>query len=284
MLIGFCNIYAQQDKYSVGNLPRNYLIKVKQLSEFIDRFNFQKDFLNQDIGPEFESVITRNEYIRLLFDDEDKRLDPGVEDKSYQNLIESFIYKVCTDTFYIDPLSEQIYAELTCQVSINGKNKELDLLLKRETDNGLKWAVISVYPDLKSEPGFNTDKQEDKNLKDSPGSYIPPLSNETNFIDLKILLNDHENLNHLSSRDYVEENVLGFYNMIRRGALKYQHVKSLHYYLLDIPDWMMVVDNFKRNTDNSGWLISNLASKDHIHSYFKEKYDYSPAGSSDKYR
>ena len=51
-----------------NQLPFNYQIKVKQFNEFVDRFNYERDFLNQDIGPSFSDKITRQQYIGLLFD------------------------------------------------------------------------------------------------------------------------------------------------------------------------------------------------------------------------
>jgi hypothetical protein len=283
MLAGINNMQAQEKIHSARELPRNYLINVKQLSEFIDRFNFRKDFLNQDIGPEFESIITRDDYLRLLFNEEDERLDPGNENKSYQDLMDSFVHKVCTDSIYINPFSELIYAELTCQVNIKGNKEELDLLLKREIDNGLKWAIISVNRNFRSEAGYQPDKDQDTGRTDRPKIYIPPLSNEINFIDLKTLLNDQKNLSDLSANDCVKENVFGFYDMIRKGAVKYQYVKSLHYHILDIPGWVIIVNNFRRNTDNSGWLISNLEMRDDRSNYFKAKYAYSLPGTFIKF-
>jgi hypothetical protein len=89
MPIGNNDVFSQEKIHSFETLPRNYLIKVKQLSEFIDRFNYQKDFLNHDIGPEFKSIITRYDYIRLLFDNEDKRFDPDMEDDTYKILVQT---------------------------------------------------------------------------------------------------------------------------------------------------------------------------------------------------
>jgi hypothetical protein len=278
MPIGNNDVFSQEKIHSFETLPRNYLIKVKQLSEFIDRFNYQKDFLNHDIGPEFKSIITRYDYIRLLFDNEDKRFDPDMEDDTYKILVDMFIHEVCSDSIYIDCYSEQIFAELTCQISINGKNEEIRMLLKRESDHGLKWSIVSVDQNFNGRTAYQPSKRPDSSANDSSEIYIPPLSNETNFIDLKVLLNDQNNLNNLSSRDCVEENVLVFYDMIQSGVLKYQHVKSTTYHILDIPGWVVVVSNFHRNTNNSGWLISDLLSIDDVSNYFKEKYAYSVPG------
>ncbi len=283
LLQGISNMQAQEKIHSARELPRNYLINVKQLSEFIDRFNFMKDFLNQDIGPEFESIITRDDYIRLLFNNEDERLDPGNKNKFYPDLMNRFVRKVCSDSVYINPFSEQIYAELTCQVNIKGNKEELDLLLKREIDNGLKWAIISVDQNFRNEARYQSNKDQDTGREDRPKIYIPPLSNETNFIDLKTLLNDQKNLSDLSANDCVEENVSGFYDMIRKGSVKFQYVKSLHYHILDIPGWVIVVENFRRNTDNSGWLISNLELRDDRSNYFKAKFAYSLPGTFYKF-
>ena len=142
MLFGINDAMSQEKIHSIKTLPRNYLIKVKQFSEFIDRFNYQKDFLNKDIGAEFKSIITRNDYILLLFNHEDKRLDPEFEDDTYQILVNMFIREICSDSIYIDRLSENIYAELTCKINLDGKDEEINMLLRREVDNGLKWAIV----------------------------------------------------------------------------------------------------------------------------------------------
>ena len=273
MLFGINDAMSQEKIHSIKTLPRNYLIKVKQFSEFIDRFNYQKDFLNKDIGAEFKSIITRNDYILLLFNHEDKRLDPEFEDDTYQILVNMFIREICSDSIYIDRLSENIYAELTCKINLDGKDEEINMLLRREFDNGLKWAIVSV--DHRFDRGMvNQQNESDDAGADDTMNYIPPYSNETNFIDLKSLFNDHESLNNLSSRDCVKENLAGFYEMIRRGSLKYQHVKSIHYHILDIPGWIIVISNFQRNADNSGWLVSDLLLIDDVSDYFTDKYAY----------
>jgi hypothetical protein len=276
MLVGqYAALAQEQEQVRSGKtLPRNYLIRVKQFSEFVDRFNFQKDFLNNDIGPEFESIITRNDYILLLFNHDDKRLDPEVEDDTYQIFVSMFIREVCSDSILIDRISENIFAELNCQININGKDQELNMLLKQEFDNGLKWGIVAVSDDFIRSYPYQQTKIYAANNEESPEIYIPPYSNETNFMDLKTLFNNHENLNSLSSGDCVGENLNGFYNLIRNGSLKYRHVKSIKYHILDIPGWILVVTNFQRDTDNSGWLISDLLLMDDIRTYFKEKYAY----------
>jgi hypothetical protein len=282
-LVGQHAVLAQEQIRSVKTLPRNYHIRVKQFSEFIDRFNFQKDFMNNDIGPEFESIITRNDYILLLFNHEDKRLEPEVEDDTYQILVSMFIHEVCSDSIFIDRISENIFAELNCQINLNGKDQELNMLLKQEFDNGLKWSIIAVNHDFIRSYPYQQNKIYAGNNEDSPEIYIPPYSNETNFIDLKTLFNNHENLNSLSSEDCVKENLNGFYNLIRNGSLKYRHVKSIKYHVLDIPGWIMVVNNFQRDTDNSGWLISDLKLQDDNRNYFGENFSFYISGTLHKY-
>ena len=288
IILGLCilgghnSALAQEKIHSIKTLPRNYLIKVKQFSEFIGRFNFQKDFMNQDIDPGFESIIKRNDYIMLLFNHKDERLDTWTDDDTYQILVSMFVHEICSDSIYIERFSENIYAELTCQVNINGKDQEINLLLRQEFDNGLKWAVISVDHSFNMGMEYQYVKPDDTN-NDKSKNYIPPYSNETNFIDLEVLFNDHKNLDNLSSRDCVRGNMNGFYTMIRTGALKYKHVKSIHYHILDIPGWILVITNFQRNTDNSGWLISDLLLIDDFSDYFYKKYSYSLAKTLQEY-
>ena len=149
LITGCFDAPAQLVKSDASQLPRNYLIRVKQFNEFIGRFNYEKDFLNQDIGPAFSDKISREQYIGLLFNNASD--DKMPEKTTNDTLVSDFIRLVCNDSLYIDTYSELVFAELKCRVTLNGKNSYLSVLARQEIDHGLKWSFVSVHPDFDPE-------------------------------------------------------------------------------------------------------------------------------------
>lgn len=276
LIIGCFDASAQLVTSDVNQLPRNYLIRVKQFNEFIGRFNYEKDFLNQDIGPAFSDKISREQYIGLLFNNasDDRMPEKTIND----TLVSDFIQLVCNDSFYIDTYSERVFAELKCRVTLNGKNSYLSVLARQEVDHGLKWSFVSVHPDF--DPEGKTEGGERKYISPVTQSeqpdYIPPLSNETNFIVLKKILTDKNNLGIYTAKHHNPERINDFYHAVSTGELKFNTVESIAYYLFDVPGWLIIVRNYQRDTANSGWLISELSRiEGDLYPYFSEKFGLS---------
>ena len=276
LIIGCFDASAQWITSDASQLPRNYLIRVKQFNEFIGRFNYEKDFLNQDIGPAFSDKISREQYIGLLFNNASD--DKMPEKTTNDTLVSDFIRLVCNDSLYIDTYSELVFAELKCRVTLNGKNSYLSVLARQEIDHGLKWSFVSVHPDF--DPEGKTEGGEKKYI--SPGNqseqpdYIPPLSNETNFIVLKKILTDKNNLRIYTAKHHNPERINDFYHAVNTGELKFNYVESITYYLFDVPGWLIIVRNYQRDTANSGWLISQLSRiEGDLYPYFSEKFGLS---------
>jgi hypothetical protein len=259
-----------------NQLPRNYLIRVKQFSEFIARFNYEKDFLNQDIGPAFSDKISRGQYIGLLFNSTSDSRMP--EKTIHDTLVANFIREVCRDSLFIDDYSELVFAELKCRVTINGKNSYVSVLARQEVDHGLKWSFVSVHPDFNGDGGNGNEAGQymtPGTQKEQP-DYIPPLSNETNFIVLKKILTGKNNLGIYTAKHHNPERINDFYRAIGTGELKFNYVEAITYYLFDVPGWIIVIRNYQRDTANSGWLISELMRiEGDSYPYFTDKFGLS---------
>jgi hypothetical protein len=276
LITGCLSVSAQLVVPDNGQAPRNYLIRVKQFSEFIDRFNYQKDFLDRDIGPAFSKKISREQYIGLLFNSASDGILP--ENNIPDTLASDFIRVVCNDSLFIDRYSELVFAELKCRFTRNGETLYLSLLARQEVDHGLKWSFVSVHPEL-SGGDESAGKDRNDNIpvtqKEQP-DYIPPLSNETNFIILKKILTSKNNLGIYTAKHHNPERIHEFYHAVNTGVLKFNYVESITYYLFDIPGWMMIVNNYHRDTVNSGWLISALERMEgDSYPYFAEKFGLS---------
>ena len=263
-----------------GNKKYNetiFTLRIKQFNEFIERFNYEKDFLNKKIDEDFASKISRSEYISLLFNEEDLRLDTS-NTNQYKKLIEEFISEVEDSSYRINKYSEKIFIELNCVISCNDKTSYIQLLLNQEINKGLKWTICAINKEFIDEL-HKTCHFTDSNLisfvKYDSTNYIPPYSNETNFIVLKKLLNKkNKNLSSLNSSYFNSDRNNIFYYLINQGIIKFHHVDKISYHILDIPGWSIVINNFIRNTENSGWLISDLKTIDSKnYQYFKEEFD-----------
>jgi hypothetical protein len=256
-----------------NQLPRNYRIKVKQFNEFIDRFNYEKDFLGKDISPAFSDKISREQYIGLLFNSSS---DGKMQEKTmHDTLVANFIRMVCMDSLFIETYSDLVFAELKCRVTVNRKESYLSVLARQEVDHGLKWSLVSVYPDF--DPAGKREGEEKQFInpvtQNEQPDYIPPLSNETNFIVLTKILTDKNNLGIYTAKHHNPERINDFFYAIGTGELKFDYVEAITYYLFDIPGWIMVVRNYQRDTANSGWLISELERiEGDSYPYFTEKF------------
>jgi len=125
-----------------------------------------------------------------------------------------------------------------------------------ETRN--KWVILDVKGDL-----FDFLKTDTAFVR-----FIPPSSNETDFMNLKRALEDINYLHYYASKDYQPDYLTLFFYLVNTGAIKFEYVNEVIYHILDIPGWIMKIREFNRNELNSGWLISDLSENN------LKRYDY----------
>lgn len=229
----------------------NMILQVKQLNEFIDRFNYKNDFFGKPIDNNFIEQFPKEKYLPLLFDNEDKRTIKGSSEYSetYLKTKEQFINQVLNNNlFKIDKLSGKTYAVANCIITYKGKTNKTKILLKKHiAKNFVKWVIMDVY-------------FESLNLEKNPGKLnsLPPNSGETNFIGLSKALNAKENYHNLLSPDFEYNQTSVFLFLASTNQIKFQYVKDLTFIFTDIDGWLIEVKEFNRDTQNSGWLISNI--------------------------
>lgn len=229
---------------------RIFTAKVKQFNEFIDRFNYVTTIEGEKIDAYFRSKVTREDYIKSLFNAEDKRLN----DENYNDLISEFIDAVIKDSLTIYKYSDQITAEAKSSVNRNNKECELSIFLQQEIIDHqfVKWVITDIKAEF-----YNFHKSDSVYQK-----FIQPTSNETNFINLKRILSDKEDLSIYAYSEFKVDQLSLFFYELYHGIIKYNHVNEIVYHIKDIPGWYIQVKEFNRNTENSGWLISDLKKCD----------------------
>jgi len=243
LLPGVCSnkINAQ----NLSDLERNLHLNVKQLSEFVSRFNYETDFKGNKLDSVFKTKIDRKKYLELLFNAEDSRH----YSTEYKALKKRFIDTVVSNNFLLDRYSLQIIAEAKARVLYKNKPTEVSVLLNREILNrGVKWVILDVRADF-----LNVLKTDTVLLR-----FIPPTSNETDFISLKRVFDDKAFQHYYSHNAYEYNSLSAFLFALNTGIVKYEYVNEIIYHISEIPGWQIRLKNFNRNTTNSGWLIDSI--------------------------
>lgn len=226
--------------------PKEYYLQVKQFGEFIDRFNYKSDWKGNLITNEFAKIIPRSNYILYLVNGEDPRLiNPN--DSSYRVLCSEFIAFVNNpnNPQLINMFSGQVKARVKANITYVSKRYTayLEMIPEVLSDRSAKWVINNVITDCLT---FDTDSL----LK----NFIAPNSHETNFINLKKLNGPTDPIYFFASPTVSTHQ---FINEVAKKRIVIQNTEGVTYYIT-FSGWEITVDEFNRNSNNSGWLISNI--------------------------
>lgn len=264
LLLGlFCNknAFSQTLTTSTG---RNYYLNVKQFNEFVDRFNYKTDFLGNIIDSIFKSKVSREKYLELLFNNEDPRLVLSNDNYSdnYVKLKKEFIQEVVSNNYFIDKYSIEIIAEAKSLVSYKNRSQEISVYLNQEIVNdGVKWVILSIIADF-----LNVLKQDTILLR-----FIPPTSNETNFISLKRVFDDNNFQHYYFYNGFSYDPISTFLFAVNTDLVKFQYVNEIVYHIFNVNGWQLKIKEFNRATENSGWLIDDISRMENSFEEFLEK-------------
>lgn len=235
--------YAQTEEFPG---EENFVYQVKQVDEFIDRFNnadfsLIKKYLKDKYNIE---EVSRSELIKSLFNHADTSWN---KDDVVQFLADVTENKPPP---YLDFYDDNWYAELDCMATYKGKTENFTLVLKIETieaTGASKWVIESVLADF-----LNLPESKDYRKALNPASY------GTDFMGLIDALADTANYQNYISATAQPSQLLLFFNELYEKKLTFKQVNEITYHFLQIDSWIFQVREFRRDTKNSGWLISSL--------------------------
>ncbi len=238
-LFVFCDIFSQHTKRDF--VWENYKYEIKQLDEFIMRFNLQEMM----ISPEEDSLWQYKNRI-LLFD---KESYIAMQEKS-----DCMIRQIVNDSLSIHFSDSTWHATVSCLVRFKEKKDTLTLMLHTQEikEKVYKWVISDAYGNI-------------LNLKSQYHSHynrIPPTDNELNFISLSnITESNRDNILQYSDSTYTHSSLTTFYTLVYYGLLKIERVIELTYHFKISPDYEFDIKYFNRMEGNSGWLIYNIIAK-----------------------
>lgn len=222
----------------------NFAYEVKQIDEFIERFNDEGTLIKYYIFKNYDGLqVSREDLLKSLFNLKSKHLNK--ED------VIRFINHVndprqpVTLSFY----DKGWYAKVKCSVTYEKKERELVLLMRiqQEEDGASKWVVQQVYADF-----LNTPDGKD------PRAFLNPVSHATDFMGLNRAFNDPENLKGYLTSSFQDDQLSKFAMEMQKNRISFQQVEHISYHFFQVDGWIFTVENFQRQEKNAGWLISRL--------------------------
>ncbi len=224
-----------------------FFAQTKQVNQFIKRFNGEENLKGEKINPDdnkYRSKDLRFRYFQMIFDEGNKNVD--------ETLKQDFIKKIVMQkpeflSFYDDDW----YAEISTKFDYAGTKVDIIFFLKIEKENdGYKWVIVNLYFD-KFDKFFYQHP-------DSTHKFIHPMSHELDFMNLHKVFDDAENIEYYYDKDYVPDYKTLFLFEIKNKTLHFSEVTGVKFHFFSIENYYFEITNFKRNSYNSGWLVSNL--------------------------
>lgn len=237
---------VSNDSYIQDKL--NY--SVKQLSQFIDRFNF-----NDTLVPKININPSKKLNILSLFNSEDSAFENNSSTIDFINQITKD--SINTEINFTDSnwyaIAKGVFLYQGKEVNIN-----VTLQVNGNKTKGYKWAMVGVSSNI-----FSV-----KEKRDSSFYFINPMNHEIGFTELSKALREKERIFECSNKNEIDFLSI-FLFMIKNGDIKLKQISKVEFVFLQIPNWTFRVDNFNRLEYNSGWLITKL-----VHQTNTQKQDF----------
>ena len=234
--------------------------QVKQVDEFIERFNGSQDsFISEYLKKNNPTVhLTREKMIKGLFNAKGSGWN-------YEQ-IKSFIKQVdnAANPQYLDFDGTNWFAKVSCNVLYNKKPCVAIFIMKiNKLENGSsKWVIADVKFSDKSHVSFES-KADDSVLScpspADPTVSLSPMSHAMGFMNIDLVTENPKNIADfvIDSNDR-SKNLNLFIDACLKGNFKIVQATSIAYSFLQIKGWRIELKQFNRHSLNSGWLISKL--------------------------
>jgi len=238
-----CFLFCSLDAFSQIDIVTDYdnrpelIARVKQVDEFIHRFNFN----HQKIDIATLNVNSRAEMIPLLIDYKYAKQQPQKVNSFIQSSLQNELL-----SFYDDDW----YAVVKCEGVYRNKNVRMDLVLQVETfkNHSSKWTLVGAYAPFLNVEADCTDTNK----------LISPSNNEVGFLGLNRVFADPKNIGAYTPENYQFDYLSILLHEVKLGNFKFTQTLYSKYYFTKIQDWVFVLEHFNREGFNSGWLISEV--------------------------
>lgn len=248
-LLAFCTLQPVGAQILQNEVTANFAYQVKQIDEFIERFNNQDNTLIKRYAERLDTAVRfrRENLIKSLF-------NASGPDWNREDIVR-FIAQA-NDTakpVYLDFFNNHWYAEVNCAVLYRGKPNKLTLILKiqREENGASKWVAVSAMADYLRLP-----------VRKDTTTGLNPLSHATDFMNMDLLATDKKNIRNYLPDGHYNDVLSVFLYESQNNRLTISQVNRITYHFMQVGGWVFTVGRFNRQTRNSGWLINRLLPMD----------------------
>lgn len=247
-------LFYKADAQVVGSLgdvqvdEREFYTMTKQMGQFMHRFNYEEDPTGKRLYPgdkNYRSSIKRRESVPLLFDLENPRTNGTLRDM--------FIEDITKKDQYMEFLGGNWFSEISAKFIWKGKEVDVSMIMSIEKEGlGSKWVLTNVF--------FSEFQKyfPQGELSEREKHFLHPQSHELDFMNIYKVFEDPQVVEYYASNEYTPDYLTLFFYEIKQGNLKFDHVESVKFHILQTDNWYFEVSWFNRSGYNSGWLISNL--------------------------
>jgi len=233
-----------------------FVWEVKQIDEFIERFNDSDKTLIKEYYKKIDTstAFTRERLIKGLFNAEGKNWNFGE--------ITTFIGQVTDPQHpqYLDFFGGNWNATVKCAVAYKGKQKVIifTMALQKMPNGSSKWVITGADAPFLRVPAIQKHLIKIPDSRDTAIS-LNPVSNATDFLNIDKVSKDKANLkNYFLQAESYNNDIPLVENEILNGHLIINKTVTVIYNFRQVPGWEMEIEQFNRQTRNSGWLISKL--------------------------
>lgn len=232
-------------------------MRVKNIDDFINRFNFSRDEKGNLIQYDSSMRLKRERALlwlcseplvkRWYVADSASELKPR---PGTSNLLAGFVKTAALDSLpRFLSYTQEWSAEATCSATYNGKPATLQLWMSMTTDTvrqGLQWVIDSVAAPFLSLPAHQTTR-------------LNPVSHNLNFMELgKTCEVNPAAFPSFASADFRYDSRAVLFWLITHRMLKIEFVTHLKFHFRQIPGYHFTVENETAQGAHGGWLITDL--------------------------
>lgn len=251
LLLGFTFPFTvSSQSYFSGQIKEDLLKgRVKQVEEFMARFNYEEDWEGEKVKDSNDPSL-RSKYLHTLFDYSRFRQDDG----KLIPVAEQFILDVVKHRYQIHYTDSTWIAKVRCKALVSGKSTAMTLYLHTEqvASHEYVWVISGA-----ESPLFKNTSEAVPHLK------ISPIEHEIGFTGLLSLSSANNNdVSRLFPKDASYDRLSMLAVLIKNGLLRITEIEDVSYLFFNVPGYSFTIERIERkNSYNTGWLITSLTSQ-----------------------